>query len=341
MRVNWSNRNGMSRSDGFTTIGKKGKPVANDHGGGQKVPFSKPIDDRHAKEVFNAQVANDPCRDNCLVKPRLRVIHANPSSGRSQINQVPSVAQPAKAEIRAPEDNTSPKPSSMVQWSKILPEIVKEAESKKLSDEQVLERMKRAIGHLDGPDFWLTDEGQRILAEKYAHGERDPRPSLNIFDYAPGTKASLSPVSPAEGEWFEVELTADTGACDTVVPKSMCPSIPIVPSFQSQHGMEYEVASGEAIPNLGEKRCEMWTEGAAQPKSICMQVADVHKALLSLSRCADMGFESRFGAAFGCLIDTETGEIIPLQRRGNLYVLRAWIRSAPAASPFGRQDGKR
>ena len=40
-----------------------------------------------------------------------------------------------------------------------------------------------------------------------------------------------------------------------------------------------------------------------------MQVADVHKALLSLSRCADMGFESRFGSACGCLIDTTTGEI--------------------------------
>ena len=67
-----------------------------------------------------------------------------------------------------------------------------------------------------------------------------------------------------------------------------------------------------------------------------MQVADVHKALLSLSRCADMGFESRFGSSFGCLIDRETLEVIPLQRRGNLYILKAWIRGAP----FGRQDWK-
>ena len=104
-------------------------------------------------------------------------------------------------------------------------------------------------------------------------------------------------------------------------------------------GMEYEIANGDSIPNLGEKRCELWTEGSSQSKAIAMQVADVHKALLSLSRCADMGFESRFGARFGCLIDTETGEVIPLQRRGNPYALRAWIRAAPA-SPFGRQDRK-
>ena len=74
-------------------------------------------------------------------------------------------------------------------------------------------------------------------------------------------------------EWYEVELTADTGACDTVIPKDMCPGIPIVPSFQSTNAMEYEVASGESIPNLGERRCEMWTDGAETPKAISMQVA--------------------------------------------------------------------
>ena len=132
-----------------------------------------------------------------------------------------------------------------------------------------------------------------------------------------------------------MELTADTGACDTVIPKDACPGIPITPSFQSLRGMEYEVATGASIPNLGEKRCEMWTENAVAPKRIAMQVADVHKALLSLSRCAGAGFESRFGAKMGCLIDSTSGEVIPLIRRGNLYVLRCWVRAAP----FGRQDG--
>ena len=167
--------------------------------------------------------------------------------------------------------------------------------------------------------------------------EEQSRRGFNIFDYALSTKASLWPMTAPEDERYEVELTADTGACDTVVPTLMCPGIPITPSVQSLRGMEYEVATGESIPNLGGKRCEMWTEGSSTPQSIAMQVADVHKALLSLSRCADMSFESRFGAAFGCLIDKVTGEVTPLQRRGNLYILRAWIRAAP----FGRQEPKR
>ena len=213
----------------------------------------------------------------------------------------------------------------------MMPELLKEIES--LSTPQILAKIKEAMRQAEKAeeyDQWLSPEGQEKLKKL------DSDRSLSIFDYAPTTKASLCAVGPEE-EWYEVELTADTGACDTVIPKLMCPGIPITPSMQSLRGMEYEVATGESIPNLGEKRCEMWTEGATSPKSIAMQVADVHKALLSLSRCADMGFESRFGSAFGCLIDTVSGEITPLQRRGNLYILRAWIRAAP----FGRPETKR
>ena len=103
--------------------------------------------------------------------------------------------------------------------------------------------------------------------------------------------------------------------------------------------MEYEVADGRGIPNLGERRCLMWTEGASQARHVNMQVADVHKGLLSLSRCGDMGFESRFGRTMGCLIDEQSGEVIPFRRKWNLYVLRCWLRAAPAA-PFGRQEDR-
>ena len=98
--------------------------------------------------------------------------------------------------------------------------------------------------------------------------------------------------------------------------------------------MNYEVADGNEIPNLGERRCVMWTENAADARKINLQVADVHKPLLSLSRCTVMGFESRCGRRAGALIDEETGEVIPLQRKGNLYVFKCWLN----ASPFGRPE---
>ena len=80
----------------------------------------------------------------------------------------------------------------------------------------------------------------------------------------------------------------------------------------------------------------MWKEGATEERHIYLQVADVHKALSSLSRCADVGFETRFGRVDAALVDEATHEVISLQRTGNLYVLKCWLKAAP----FGRQDAR-
>ena len=91
---------------------------------------------------------------------------------------------------------------------------------------------------------------------------------LSMFDYTQASKATLNSTAIAGDteEWIEVELCADTGACDTVMPRSMCKMIPMTPSLQSLSCMEYEVADGSTIPNLGERKCVMWTDGAAAPR---------------------------------------------------------------------------
>ena len=131
---------------------------------------------------------------------------------------------------------------------------------------------------------------------------------------------------------MEIELAADSGACDTVIPRKTAESIPIMPSLASLRGIEYEVRNWQSMPNFGERRCLIWTE--TQTKKMNMQVADVHKGILSLSRCADMGFEGRFGRWAGALICENTGEVIPLTRKGNRYVVRVWVKAAP----FGRPE---
>ena len=223
-------------------------------------------------------------------------------------------------------------------------------EADKSTAGQILSGLKAYVNALEEKsnlDYWNTEEGQKALHVKMEERKRDAkkerqqvdgriRESLSPLDYTAESKASLSPVSPAEEEWIEIKLTADTGACDTVIPVQMCPSIPIVPSPQSILKLSYEVADGRPIPNLGERRCQMWTEGATAPRNIAMQVADVHKGLLSLSRCADVGYESRFGSKYGCLIDTTNGDVVPLVREGHLYVLKCWVRAAPFGGPDRR-----
>ena len=151
-----------------------------------------------------------------------------------------------------------------------MPNVMKEIDS--LTSKQIMHKIKCAMTEIrmaKKNDHWMFTERLGGFEDHVGWSKR----GINIFDYAPETKASLSPMTSPEDEWYEVELTADTGACDTVVPKLICPGIPITPSVQSLRGMEYVVATGQSIPNLGEKRCKMWAEGIPGPQSrlACMR----------------------------------------------------------------------
>ena len=96
------------------------------------------------------------------------------------------------------------------------------------------------------------------------------------------------------------------------------------------------------MPNLGERYCEIYCEGASAAMLMHFQVADIHRPLLSLSRAADQGFSSHLDAHGGYLEDGMTGERIPIQRRGNLYIMSIWIRGnrkdrPPNSSGFAGQ----
>ena len=189
----------------------------------------------------------------------------------------------------------------------------------------------------DHLDLYLSDEGQDELKELADRRNVPPSDkSLSALSYASNCLSAAS--TQADG-WIQLELTAGSGACDSVDPRTgACEGFEIFPSLQSEHGFSYEVANGQELPCLGERRLQMRTEGSDLTRVMAIQVADVRKPLLSLSRCADAGYERRFGKRFGCLYDTTNGDMIPLERRGNLYFLKCWVRQAPNASePFGRQ----
>ena len=139
--------------------------------------------------------------------------------------------------------------------------------------------------------------------------------------------------SAQESEWKKVEVCCNPGAADTVMPLRMCDHISVKPSPQSERGTEYEVANGETIPNVGERRCVVMTEGSELPKLMNFQVCDVHKPLLSATKVCDMNYRCVLERNGGHLEDQETGDVIPLHRRGSLYVMNIWVKE----SSFTRQ----
>ena len=163
--------------------------------------------------------------------------------------------------------------------------------------------------------------------------DRSVLPSIEM------TIQGLNSVSPAE--WVLIDVIADPGACETVIPKGLCSNMAFKESAASRAGVEYEVASGKAVPNLGEWHCEIFCEGAGSSMMMHFQLADIHRPSLSLSRAIDQGFWSYLDWYGGYLEDTKTGQTIPIQRRGNLYVMQILVRGSvdkpPDSSGFVRQ----
>ena len=126
-----------------------------------------------------------------------------------------------------------------------------------------------------------------------------------------------------------LDVTVVSGACATVMPFGLCPGISIVENDLSRNGIEYKVANGESISNIGERRYQVMTVSSMAPERIVLQIADVHKPLLSITACSNIGYECCLGRDGRSLRDRITGEVIPRERRGFLYSLKMLVRHDP------------
>ena len=60
------------------------------------------------------------------------------------------------------------------------------------------------------------------------------------------------------GEWVCIDVKADSGACDSVLPwKWLCEMMNVTPSVQPERGLQYELAKVETLPCLGQRRLEV------------------------------------------------------------------------------------
>ena len=86
-----------------------------------------------------------------------------------------------------------------------------------------------------------------------------------------------------EQEWEEIEMAVNSGATETVVGENMLKNIDTKEGSAYKRGVQYEVASGDLIPNLGEKHFVGVCENG-ETRTMTAQVCDVNKALLSVKR---------------------------------------------------------
>ena len=132
--------------------------------------------------------------------------------------------------------------------------------------------------------------------------------------------------SVGESEWEEIEMAVDSGATETVIGKDMLGQVQLKEGSAYRRGVHYEVASGELIPNLGEKQFVGYNEGG-QARSMTAQVCDVNKALLSVKKMVQAGNRVVFEPEGGYVEDMASGERLHLREQAGMYMLKLWVKS--------------
>ena len=127
--------------------------------------------------------------------------------------------------------------------------------------------------------------------------------------------------------WEEIELMVDSGASETVMSEDMLQSVETKEGRGSKNGVVYEVANGVRIANLGEKKF-LGTSGEGISRQITAQVCDVNKGLLSVSKMMRSGHRVVFDQNGSYIEDPTSGEIMNLQERNGVFVLRLWTKAS-------------
>ena len=129
-----------------------------------------------------------------------------------------------------------------------------------------------------------------------------------------------------DADWELLEFAVDSGAAETVVPPDVLHCINLMQGAASNRGVEYEVANGEKIQNLGEKKFVGTSEEGTE-RNMTAQVCDVNKALLSVKRVVKAGNRVVFDEDGSYIEDKQTGEKMWMEENNGMYILKLWVRA--------------
>ncbi len=127
-----------------------------------------------------------------------------------------------------------------------------------------------------------------------------------------------------------IKVAIDSGAGDHVAGRRLVGARSVRPSRGSKNGKHFIAANGDRIMNQGEAELHMVEPGGTNIKSV-FQVADVTRALYSVSKMCDDGCEVHFTAEEAVV--TKDGKVVTrFPREGGLYCVEMQIKDEPGKS---------
>ena len=115
-------------------------------------------------------------------------------------------------------------------------------------------------------------------------GEEEEKRGRRLSGLKPILREGLNDIK--KSGWKKLKFCVDSGAGETVMAEDDLPEVDTTASWGSKHGQKYEVANGEEIANMGEKKfiAHMVTTqgGDSGGKGVTAQVCAVHRPLMSV-----------------------------------------------------------
>ena len=167
----------------------------------------------------------------------------------------------------------------------------------------------------------VSESTSRVHANRFKHLE-----FLKMLGEAKTRGAQLMAAKQSEfqGKWERLRTTMDSGATVTVIPPSAGRWYDIEESAASRAGIEYEIANGDTLPNLGQKVMPV-VVGDGCLRSMTAQVADITTALTAPRALHKSGHMTIFDGPDSFVLNKLTGEVTPIDDDGTSYNFDLWI----------------
>ena len=140
--------------------------------------------------------------------------------------------------------------------------------------------------------------------------------------------------------WERIRVQIDSGAVDTVGPKSAGRAFPINPTKASKAGKHYIAANGSIIKNHGERVIKGETENCIKV-SMPMQVADVKRVLMSTHKMNETGLKVVLDGANSFFVEKRSGKSTPIKYEQGKYHFDIWapaIKTTKASSTIRKSE---
>ena len=140
--------------------------------------------------------------------------------------------------------------------------------------------------------------------------------------------STLCPMSEPGAQWEVMTSVVDSGATITVVSPETGRGYAVIEGEAAKKGTEYEIANGDSIPNLGEKKMAVMTrEGSL--RGFSTQVADVSRNLQSVRQLIASGHAVCFGlgpdSSSHIIVNKVSGEVNHMRDDGVNYLQDLWV----------------